>query len=423
MIGLNSEEDNLKERNSELQTGVFDSTFVMLLEMEYVAAYPSEDTIDCNEDLLIFPAEFTIVGDFKDDMELKAYTAYKRVAQKVHPVSGTFPQEARVYHQFPHNPLDTLPPLPTTPPDFVPTERMTSEHMDSFKVNGVGFLSEEEEKLFKHILVVNETTFPFEEKDRGILRRDYFSDYIMPTVPHTPWEYKNIPIPPGIRDKVIEMLKCKVDAGVYEPSQSSYHCCWFCVAKKNGGFRIVHDLQPLNKVSIRDAGLFPIVDDFVESYAGCQCCTVFDLFWGFDACTVDPISHDMTAFFTPLGLLRLTALPMGYTNSPAEFQKCMAFILQDEIPHVANIFIDDLPIKGPKTRYLDKEGNPQTMPENPGIHCFIWEHALDVHRIMHHIKCAGASFSPKKTQICRPEAIIVGQKCTSDGQLPEDTRV
>ena len=195
-------------------------------------------------------------------------------------------------------------------------------------------------------------------------------------------------------------MKSKVEAGVYEPSQSSYRCCWFCVAKKNGGFRIVHDLQPLNKVTIRDAGLLPIVDDFVESYAGCQCYTVFDLFWGFDARTVDPISRDMTAFFTPLGLLRLTALPMGYTNSPAEFQKCMAFILQDEIPHIANIFIDDLPIKGPKTKYLDKNGMPETIPGNPEIRHFIWEHAVDVHRVMHRIKCAGASFTPKKTQIC-----------------------
>jgi len=425
LIIMDSEdkEGELKESYYEPQTGVFDSTFMMLLEMEYAVAHPSEDSIDWNEDLLIFPVESTIVENFKDNMELKAFTAYKRVAQKVHPVSGTFPQEARVYRQFPHNPLDTLQPLPTKPPEFRPTERMTSEHMDSLNVNGVGFLSEEEEKLFKHILVTNEATFPFEEKDRGILRRDYFSDYIMPTVPHTPWEYKNIPIPPGIRDKVIEMLKSKVDAGVYEASQSSYRCRWFCVAKKNGGFRIVHDLQPLNKVSIRDAGLLPIVDDFVESYAGCQCYTVFDLFWGFDARTVDPRSRDMTAFFTPLGLLRLTALPMGYTNSPAEFQKCMSFILQDEIPNVANIFIDDLPIKGPKTTYLDKNGDPQTIPENPGIRRFIWEHALDVHRIMHRIKCAGASFSPKKTQICRPEAIIVGQKCTSDGRLPEDTRV
>jgi hypothetical protein len=46
----------------------------------------------------------------------------------------------------------------------------------------------------------------------------------MPTVPYTPWEFKNMPIPPGIRDKVIELLKAKVETGVYEASQSSYRC-------------------------------------------------------------------------------------------------------------------------------------------------------------------------------------------------------
>ena len=403
--------------------GTFDVSFMLLLELEFSSLYPDDDNIDWNEDCLIFPTEPTSVDESPEDVELKVFTAYKRVAQKIHPVSGTFPQEARVTRQFPHNPLDTLPKLPTHPPDFIPTSRLTAERMDSLEVNKDGFLLAEEEKLFKHILVLNEATLPFEEKDRGIFRRDYFSDYIMPTVPHTPWEYRNIPIPPGIRDKVIELLKSKLEAGVYEPSQSSYRCRWFCVAKKNGSLRIVHDLQPLNKISIRDAGLLPIVDDFVESYAGHQCYTVFDLFWGFDARTVHCQSRDMTAFFTPLGLLRLTALPMGYTNSPAEFQKCMAFILQDEIPHVANIFIDDLPIKGPKDQYIDMKGQPQFVDGNPGIRRFIWEHAQDVHRIMHRIKCAGICFSPKKTQICKREAIIVGQKCTPEGRLPEENRV
>jgi hypothetical protein len=88
---------------------------------------------------------------------------------------------------------------------------------------------------------------------------------------------------------------------------------------------------------------------------------VFDLFWGFDARRVHPESRDLTAFATPLGLLRLTCMPMGYTNSPAEFQKCMVFILRDEIPTVANIFIDDLPIKGPTTIYPDENGNTETL--------------------------------------------------------------
>jgi hypothetical protein len=131
----------------------------------------------------------------------------------------------------------------------------------------------------------------------------------------------------------------------------------------------------------------------------------------------------MMAFYTPLGLLRLTAHPMGYTNSPAEFQKCMTFILQDKIPEVANIFIDDLPIKGPRTQYLDKHGNPETLAANPGIRRFIWEHVNDVHRIMHQIKCAGVTFSPKKTQISRQKVVIVGQKCTPEGCLPDEEHV
>ena len=92
-------------------------------------------------------------------------------------------------------------------------------------------------------------------------------------------------------------------------------------AQKKGKPRIVHDLQPLNKMSIRNAGCPPILDDFGEPFAGRQCYTVFDLFWGFDACKVHLTSCDMTAFLTPLGLLCITSMPTGYTNSPAKFQQ------------------------------------------------------------------------------------------------------
>ena len=121
--------------------------------------------------------------------------------------------------------------------------------------------------------------------------------------------------------------------------------------------------------------MLPIVDDFVDGFAGRQCYTVFDLFWGFDARKIHPKSRGLTAFMTPLGLLQITSLPTGFTNSPAEFQKCMAIILQDEMPEIANIFIDDLPIKGPRTQYLDSEGKPEVLAENPGIRQFIWKHA------------------------------------------------
>ena len=124
-----------------------------------------------------------------------------------------------------------------------------------------------------------------------------------------------------------------------------------------------------------------------------------------------------------MGLLQITSLPTGFTNSPAEFQKCMTIILQDKIPSITNIFIDDLPIKGPVSQYLDLQGNPEVLEENSGIQHFIWEHAIDVHRIMHKIKCAGATFAANKAQICRPEALIVGQTCNTARRSPDTNRV
>ena len=275
-----------------------------------------------------------------------AFTTYKRVDKKIHPVSTQFPQDCHVTHQVPEDPLLTLTPLTQHPPPFEPTKKISVECMKLLNVNATGFLWPEEEKLFEHIMKLNEGAIAFEDIEWGTLKKSYFSPYIIPTVPHAPWEHKNRSIPPGLLDKVLEILKLKMDADVYEQSQSSYQSCWFVVLKKSGKLCIVHDLQPLNKITVRDAGMLPIIDNFVEGFASCQCYTVFDLFWGFDAQKIHPRSRDLTAFMTPLGLLQITSLPTRFTNSPAKFQKCMAIILKDEIPHTANIFVDDLRIKG-----------------------------------------------------------------------------
>ncbi|KAF7971177.1 hypothetical protein HWV62_21928 [Athelia sp. TMB] len=194
------------------------------------------------EDRILVPPE--------EDKLVQVFTAYKSVAKKVKPVSGTFPEAARVRRTIPEDPLATVPKLSPHPPKFAPSQHLTQERLDSLEINKNGFLSEEEQRLFEQVVKNNEKTLAFEETDRGTLKDSYFSPYIMPVVPHEPWELKNIPIPPGIRDKVIAILKEKLSAGVYEPSQSSYRSRWFCVLKKNGKLRLVHDLQPLNKISI-----------------------------------------------------------------------------------------------------------------------------------------------------------------------------
>jgi hypothetical protein len=76
----------------------------------------------------------------------------------------------------------------------------------------------------------------------------------------------------------------------------------------------------------------------------------------------------------PLGALHLTSIPMGYTNSAQIFHGDVTFILCDKIPHVTMPYIDDVPVKGPQMHYELPNGEYETIAENSGIRCFIWEH-------------------------------------------------
>jgi hypothetical protein len=158
----------------------------------------------------------------------------------------TFSPEYEVRRSIPEDPMQSLPTLDARPPPFQPTARLTEEQLKILNLNGEGFLSAEEEKLSVRIMELNQSTLAFEDSERGTFRDEYFLPYKIATVPHTLWEYKNILIPPGILQKVIDVLKLKIEAGVYEMCQSSYCSRWFCVLKKNGKLRIVHDLQPLS---------------------------------------------------------------------------------------------------------------------------------------------------------------------------------
>jgi len=357
-----------------------------------------------------------------EDLPVKFGLKYKKVKDKVRPVCRLIPEYQKTQRHIPEDPLANLPSLPFHPPEFIPSSKITAERMTSLGIEDHDELCPEERRLLQHVLLINQRSIAFDEDERGTFRQDYFSDYIIPTIDHEPWIEKNIPLHQGNRDELINLLKEKIKAGVYERAQTPYRSKWFYVKKKDGGLRIVHDLQKLNSVTIRDSTVPPILEEFVEAYAGRSVYSVLDMFWGFHARILDVNSRDLTAFQTPIGSFRLTSLPMGYANSPAEFQACMLFLLQEEMPKVAGVFVDDIPIKGPSSRYLGPDGEPETLAENPGIRRYIWEHLNDLHRILHRIGQAGGTVSGKKMQLCRTEVQIVGHKCSSEGRKPVGDR-
>ena len=62
-----------------------------------------------------------------------------------------------------------------------------------------------------------------------------------------------------------------------EYSQGPYRNRYFLVAKKTlGDYRLINNVQQLNKVTIRDAGMPPGVNEFSEDFVGYPILTVVD---------------------------------------------------------------------------------------------------------------------------------------------------
>lgn len=76
--------------------------------------------------------------------------------------------------------------------------------------------------------------------------------------------------------------KSKIESGVCELLGSSYHLCWFCVSKKNEKFCIVHNLQPLNAIMIRNVGVSQNVEPYAEHCAEWVIYTIGDSHVSYD---------------------------------------------------------------------------------------------------------------------------------------------
>ena len=94
--------------------------------------------------------------------------------------------------------------------------------------------------------MIHQDAFAWDDSEHSHFRKDFFPPVEIPTVPHTPWRQCNIPIPPGIYDLFCETIQCKMNAGVFEPSNSSYQSHIFGFLKKDGkALCIIHALAPV----------------------------------------------------------------------------------------------------------------------------------------------------------------------------------
>src|SRR6202142_860697 len=100
-------------------------------------------------------------------------------------------------------------------------------------------------------------------------------------------------------------------------------------------------------------------------------------------------------------------------------RRCLSHSIP-EIPRFTVQYIDDVPVKGPLSRYTNEDGNYETIPRNPGIRRFVWENFQNINRIVQRMKYCGGTFSGKKSFLCVEEIMVLGHRCNSEGRLPDE---
>ena len=189
--------------------------------------------------------------------------------------------------------------------------RLTPERLAAMKI-GNGLLSDAEKQLFIDILFEFEGAIAFTDSEMGLLDPSIELPVVIPTVPHEPWQQQNLRLPKAMEEAATEIVKEKLQHGLLEFSQGPYRSRYFLVEKKlKGAWRLINDVQQLNKITIHDSGMLPAVDEFSEDFAGYPITSVIDYYSGYYQIPLDKESCDLTAFLTMLGLVRMTRLPTG----------------------------------------------------------------------------------------------------------------
>ena len=354
---------------------------------------------------------YDVVKEFMDGHEVKVETKYKTVAKKVKPVALPLPSDCEEKVEK----ASMQPNL--RDPRKIGHEFVDMLTLDGLKIGHEDFLTDIEKGCFREMLSRHGKAFAFESHEIGCVDPSVVAPMVIFTITHTPWSLRPIPVPKTHLPKLVELLNEKIKMGILEPSIAPYSNRWFTVPKKNGTLRFIQDMQPVNKVTIRNMGSSPIVDEFAEAFAGRAIYSMGDLYSGYDQFQLAMQSRDLTTMRTPLGLVRMCTLPQGATNSVAHMMNGMNKVLRDFIPEKTMPFLDDVPIKG-----CAEEDKIETL-DAKGCRKFVADHIVDCEKILTRLEEVHLTLSGAKSMFGVKEVLVVGHLCGPYGRKPSMEKV
>ncbi len=114
------------------------------------------------------------------------------------------------------------------------------------------------------------------------------------------------------------------------------------ILKLNGLLRLCVDYRALNKVTIKNRYLFPLINELINRLSGVKIYTKLDLRDTYHRIYIKKGDEWKTAFRTRYGLWEYMIISFKLTNTPATFQVYINKALDSLLDTIYIIYIDDI---------------------------------------------------------------------------------